>query len=68
MNTKPTLSTPGELLKAALAKEQQAHDFYEHAILSCKITEVRELLEFLMNEESRHLHLVREMIVKLDLA
>lgn len=67
MDTIPSISTPGELLKAALVKEQQAHDFYEHAILSCKIVMVRELLEKLKDEESRHVRLVREMLVKIEL-
>ena len=64
---RPPLTTPVALLKAALAKEQQAHDFYEQAIRSCKITLVRELLETLKDEESRHVRLVREMLAKLEL-
>jgi rubrerythrin len=67
MDANRPISTTGELLKAALAKEQQAHDFYDHAILSCKIKMVQELLERLKDEETRHIHLIREMLVKLEL-
>ena len=65
-NRRP-LTTPGDLLRAALEKEQQAHDFYEQAILSCKIDMVRELLEKLKDEESRHVRLVRDMLTKIEL-
>ena len=61
------LKTPAELLKAALAKEQQAHDFYDHAILQCKLPMVRELLERLKDEESRHIRLVEAMLAKFEL-
>lgn len=59
--------TPIEILKMALAKEQQAHDFYQAASTHCKIQMMRELLETLMNEESRHIKLVQAMITKLQI-
>ncbi len=67
MDTPRPISSTGELLKAALAKEQQAHDFYDHAILQCKIKPVQELLERLKDEETRHIRLIRDMLVKLEL-
>lgn len=64
---KPSMTTPGELLRAALVKEQQAHDFYNGALLHCKIEMVRELLEKLKDEESRHIHMIRNMLARLEL-
>jgi rubrerythrin len=63
-----SLRTPADILKAALVKEQQAHDFYEQMSLDCKVDMVVELLDTLKNEESRHLRLIRAMIAKLELA
>jgi rubrerythrin len=61
------LKTPQEILKAALIKEKQAHDFYQETAMHCKIEMVRELLESLANEESRHIKLVQNMLGKLEL-
>ena len=62
-----TLKTPADILKAALVKEQQAHDFYEHMGLTCKVEMVVELLDLLKNEESRHLRLIQAMLAKLEI-
>jgi rubrerythrin len=67
MDANRPISTTGELLRAALVKEQQAHDFYDHAILQCKIKMVQELLEKLKDEESHHLRLIHDMLTKLEL-
>ncbi len=58
--------TPVDILKIALVKEQEAHDFYEQMIHSCKVEMVVELLETLKNAESHHLRLVESMIAKLE--
>ena len=60
--------TPVEILKDALAREQEAHDFYEQMLLVCKADMVVTLLETLKNEESRHLRLVHAMLAKLETA
>lgn len=59
------LTTPDKILNAALSKEKEAHDFYEHMAANCKVDFVRELLESLQNEESKHMHLIKEMKRKL---
>jgi rubrerythrin len=59
--------TPDEILKAALAREKQAHDFYQQAAMHCKVQMVRDLFETLMNEESRHIKLIQGIQAKLQI-
>jgi rubrerythrin len=66
METAP--KTPAEILQAALAREKQAHDFYQDSAMQCKIPMVRELFEALMNEESRHIKLIQGMIAKFEIS
>lgn len=56
-----------EILELAREKEQQAHDFYASMLLRRPPEMVAELLERLMNEESKHTKLVEEMIVQINL-
>jgi len=60
------LSSPDEILKAALEKERQACDFYGNLASGCSVDFVRDLLEKLQNEESRHVKVIEEMIQKLE--
>jgi len=60
------LSTPDQVLQAALAKEQEARDFYDEQAARCSIGFVRELLERLKDEESKHARLIQGMIAKLN--
>lgn len=62
-----TYSTPNEILKAALAKEQQAHDFYARLADSCHVEMVRDLLNKLKDEESKHVHMIQDILVRLSL-
>jgi rubrerythrin len=59
--------TPDEIMKEALVREKQAHDFYQQAAMHCKVQMVRELLEGLQNEESRHIKLIQNMLTKLQI-
>jgi rubrerythrin len=59
-------SSPDEILSAALAKEQQAHDFYEGLAKDCTIDFVKEVLLKLQNEESKHMHVIQDMIARLE--
>ena len=61
------LRTSDQILQVALAKEKEARDFYDEQIVDCRVDFVRELLEKLKNEESKHIHLVQGMITKLKL-
>jgi len=61
------LKTPDQILRAALAKEEEAHRFYGDILTHCPSQIVRELVERLKNEEYRHVRMVKEMIAKLNL-
>jgi len=58
--------TPAEILKAALAREKAARDFYGNLARSCRVDFVRELLEQLKDEESKHIRLIQNMLTKLS--
>jgi rubrerythrin len=61
------LSTPDEILNAALAKERQARQFYAGLAEHCQIEMVRELLEKLKDEENKHVKMVEDMLTNLRL-
>jgi rubrerythrin len=60
------VTTPEEILRKALEKETQARDFYAELAASCSVDLVRELLEKLQNEESKHMRMIRDMIGRLE--
>lgn len=60
------LTTPDEILQAALEKETQARDFYEELGKNCSVDFVKELLLTLQNEESKHMHLIQKMLGRVD--
>ena len=59
--------TPDQILKEALAREKEARDFYAGLATQTHVVFVRELLERLELEESKHIALVQDMITKLNL-
>lgn len=61
----PPLKNPGEILHAALQKEQSAHDFYAKLAIHCHVDFVRELLLHLQNEEAKHIDLIKQMLARL---
>ena len=61
------LSTPDEILNAALAKERQARQFYAGLAEQCQIEMVRELLEKLKDEETKHERMIGDMLADLRL-
>lgn len=60
------LNTPDQILRLALEKERQAHDFYEQLGMSCSVDFVQELLLTLQNEESKHMRLIQDMLGRLE--
>ena len=64
---KHDLSTPYQILQEALAREIEAREFYSELAARCHVDFVRELLERLKDEESKHLRLVQNMITRLNL-
>lgn len=67
MADRTELSTPDEILNAALAKELQARAFYSGLAERCQIKLVRELLEKLKDEENKHVKMVEDMMASLRL-
>ena len=66
MAPQQSLTTPDEILREALEKERQARDFYAGLASNCSVVFVRELLEKLQNEESKHVHLIQAMLGRLE--
>ena len=64
---KRELRTPDQILQEALKRENEARDFYADLATQCHIDFVKELLERLKNEESRHIRLVQDMITRLNI-
>jgi rubrerythrin len=60
------MTTPDQILQKALEKETQARDFYAEFALSCGVDFVRELLEKLRNEESKHMRMIQDMRARLE--
>jgi len=63
----PKLSTPGEILSAALAKEKAAYRFYERIENQTRIDYVSDLLRKLKDEEAKHVKLIENMLVNMNL-
>jgi len=61
------LSTPDEILNAALVKERQSREFYAGLAEQCRIDLVRELLEKLKDEENKHVRMIEDMLAGLRL-
>jgi rubrerythrin len=60
------MKTPAEILGAALAREKEARDFYGDLARQCRVDFVRQLLERLKDEESKHVRLIQDMMTKLS--
>jgi len=61
------LSTPDEILNAALVKERQSREFYARLADRCQIDMVRKLLEKLKDEEAKHVRMIEDMLADLRL-
>ena len=61
------LSTPDEILNAALVKERQSREFYAGLAEQCRIDLVKELLEKLKDEENKHVRMIEDMLADLRL-
>jgi rubrerythrin len=60
-------STPDKILVAALEREKAAHAFYSDLAKQTRIEMVRRLVEHLKDEEHKHVHMIEEMIARLNL-
>ncbi len=64
-NNQPSLSTPMEILEAALAKEKAAYDFYEKLLRNTSIGMLQEIIEHLLQEEYKHIQLIEKKMAAL---
>ncbi len=60
------MATPDEILRMARENETQARDFYEEMAINCSVDFVKELLETLQNEETKHIRMIDHMLAKLE--
>jgi rubrerythrin len=67
MGDRRRLSTPDEILNAALAKEHQSRQFYTRLAEQCQIDMVKQLIERLKDEENKHVKMIEEMMANLRL-
>jgi rubrerythrin len=58
----PKLTTPLEILEAALEKEEDAYNFYGVLLERTKIEMLQDVLETLRNEEYKHMEIIKKMI------
>jgi len=67
MRDKRRLSTPDEILNAALVKEHQSFQFYASLVERCQIDMVKKLIEKLKDEENKHVRMIEGMLENLRL-
>ena len=57
--------TIAQILDMSLTREQQAHAFYEGLAATCSVVCIRELLDRLKDEESKHVSMIQKMQMRL---
>ena len=60
-----TTLLPARILQAALKKEEASYRFYEGMLKRTHVGIVKELLEELRDEESRHIGMIKHKIARL---
>jgi rubrerythrin len=60
-----SLSTPMEILEAALTKEKAAYQFYEELLNNTNIEMLQEIIEHLLHEEYKHIQLIEKKLATL---
>jgi rubrerythrin len=60
-----SLSTPMEILEAALIKEKAAYNFYEKLLNNTNIGMLQEIIEHLLEEEYKHIQLIEKNMATL---
>ena len=61
----PPLSTPMEILKAAIEKEKAAYQFYQELLNNTSIGMLQEIIEHLLQEEYKHIQLIEKKMAAL---
>ena len=61
----PSLSTPMEILEAAIEKEKAAYQFYQELLNNTSIGMLQEIIEHLLQEEYKHIQLIEKQMAAL---
>jgi rubrerythrin len=61
----PSLSTPMDILEAAIEKEKAAYQFYEELLNNTNIGMLQEIIEHLLQEEYKHIQLIEKKMAAL---
>jgi rubrerythrin len=61
----PSLSTPMEILEAAIEKEKAAYQFYQELLNNTSIGMLQEIIEHLLQEEYKHIQLIEKKMAAL---
>jgi rubrerythrin len=67
MNVSHHNLTVSQLLDRSLDRERQSHDFYEQLAADCSVGCIKELLDRLKGEESKHIGMIQKMIARLEM-
>jgi rubrerythrin len=60
-------TTPDQILRTALTREQESRDLYGNLATTCHIESVRDLLEKLQGEDAKHVRMIQDMMTKLNM-
>jgi rubrerythrin len=60
-----SLSTPMEILEAAIEKEKAAYQFYKELLNNTNIEMLQEIIEHLLQEEYKHIQLIEKKMATL---
>ncbi len=61
----PPLSTPMEILEAAIEKEKAAYQFYQELLNNTSVGMLQEIIEHLLQEEYKHIQLIEKKMAAL---
>lgn len=61
----PALSTPMEILEAAIEKEKAAYQFYQELLNNTSVGMLQEIIEHLLQEEYKHIQLIEKKMAAL---
>ncbi len=64
-NEPPALTTPMEILEVALNREKTSYQFYDELLNNTNIGILQEIIEYLLDEEYKHIQLIERKIAAL---
>ncbi len=64
-NESSALTTPMEILEVALNREKTSYQFYDELLNNTNIGILQEIIEYLLDEEYKHIQLIEKKIAAL---